>query len=61
MPRYDFRTPRLYVDAPLADAASVPLDSAQANYLGNVLRLRRRGHCPGVQRARRRMARAARK
>ena len=39
MPRYDFRTPRLYVDAPLADAASVPLDSAQANYLGNVLRL----------------------
>ena len=40
MPRYDFRTPRLYVDAPLSDLAPVALDSAQVNYLGNVLRLR---------------------
>ena len=40
MARYDFRTPRLYVDAPLADGASVVLNAAQANYLGNVLRLR---------------------
>jgi 16S rRNA (uracil1498-N3)-methyltransferase len=39
MPRYDFRTPRLYVDAPLAEAATVALDSGQTNYLGNVLRL----------------------
>jgi 16S rRNA (uracil1498-N3)-methyltransferase len=40
MARYDFRTPRLYVDAPLAEGASVALDAAQANYLGNVLRAR---------------------
>ncbi len=40
MPRYDFRTPRLYVDAPLSDLTPVALDSAQVNYLGNVLRLR---------------------
>jgi 16S rRNA (uracil1498-N3)-methyltransferase len=39
MPRYDFRTPRLYIDAPLAAGASLALDAAQANYLGNVLRL----------------------
>jgi 16S rRNA (uracil1498-N3)-methyltransferase len=39
MPRYDFRTPRLYIDAPLTAGASLPLDAAQANYLGNVLRL----------------------
>ena len=39
MARYDFRTPRLYVDVPLA-AAAVALDAAQANYLGNVLRLK---------------------
>jgi len=39
MPRYDFRTPRLFVDAALAESARVPLDGAQANYLGNVLRL----------------------
>jgi 16S rRNA (uracil1498-N3)-methyltransferase len=38
MPRYDFRSPRLYVDAPLARGAILPLDAAQANYLGNVLR-----------------------
>jgi 16S rRNA (uracil1498-N3)-methyltransferase len=40
MPRYDFRTPRLYVEAPLSDLTPVGLDSAQVNYLGNVLRLR---------------------
>ena len=39
MPRYDFRTPRLYVPAPLSEAARLPLDTQQANYLGNVLRL----------------------
>jgi 16S rRNA (uracil1498-N3)-methyltransferase len=40
MPRYDFRTPRLYVDAELNEGASVALDASQANYLGNVLRLK---------------------
>jgi 16S rRNA (uracil1498-N3)-methyltransferase len=39
MPRPDFRTPRLYIDAPLAAGSAVPLDKSQANYLGNVLRL----------------------
>ena len=39
MSRYDFRSPRLYVDAPLATGARVPLDRDQSNYLGNVLRL----------------------
>jgi 16S rRNA (uracil1498-N3)-methyltransferase len=37
--RYDFRAPRLFVDAPLAAGRQVPLDRGQANYLGNVLRL----------------------
>lgn len=41
MPHYDFRTPRLYVDAPLADGGEVLLDRDQANYLLNVLRLKR--------------------
>jgi 16S rRNA (uracil1498-N3)-methyltransferase len=40
MSRYDFRTPRLYIDAPLDAGASLALDPAQANYLGNVLRLK---------------------
>lgn len=39
MPFYDFRGPRLFVDAPLAQDARVPLDRDQSNYLGNVLRL----------------------
>jgi 16S rRNA (uracil1498-N3)-methyltransferase len=39
MPQLDFREPRLFVDAPLAQGAKVPLDRDQANYLGNVLRL----------------------
>jgi 16S rRNA (uracil1498-N3)-methyltransferase len=40
MPRYDFRTPRLYVDAPLGGGSTLALDPAQANYLRNVLRLK---------------------
>jgi 16S rRNA (uracil1498-N3)-methyltransferase len=40
MPRYDFCTPRLFVDAPLGPGTSVVLDAGQANYLGNVLRLK---------------------
>jgi 16S rRNA (uracil1498-N3)-methyltransferase len=39
MPRYDFRTPRIYLDMPLAAGLEVPLDRDQANYLRNVLRL----------------------
>jgi 16S rRNA (uracil1498-N3)-methyltransferase len=39
MPKLDFKSPRLFVDAPLAAGASVALDRDQANYLGNVLRL----------------------
>jgi 16S rRNA (uracil1498-N3)-methyltransferase len=41
MPRYDFRTPRIYLDAPLAGGSEVALDRDQANYLLNVLRLGR--------------------
>jgi len=40
MPEYDFRAPRLFVDAALASGASVALDRDQSNYLGNVLRLK---------------------
>ena len=40
MPRYDFRTPRLFVQAALAPDTTIPLDRGQANYLVNVLRLR---------------------
>jgi len=39
MPHYDFRTPRIYLDTPLAAGAEVPLGRDQANHLGNVLRL----------------------
>jgi 16S rRNA (uracil1498-N3)-methyltransferase len=39
MARYDFRTPRLYVDAPLEPGASIALAPAAQNYLRNVLRL----------------------
>ena len=39
MPLADFRSPRLFVDAAFAPDARVPLERAQANYLGNVLRL----------------------
>ena len=45
MPRYDFRTTRLYVDAPLTQGGEVTLDRDQANYLLNVLRL---GHGDAV-------------
>jgi 16S rRNA (uracil1498-N3)-methyltransferase len=41
MARYDFRTPRLFVDAPLTAGATVALAREQANYLLNVLRLER--------------------
>jgi len=39
MPEFDFRAPRLFVDAALAAGATVGLDREQASYLGNVLRL----------------------
>src|ERR1700736_4306653 len=38
MAAHDFRTPRLYVEAPLAAGAALPLDRGRANYLINVLR-----------------------
>ena len=41
MARYDFCTPRLFVDAPLSAGATVALAREQANYLINVLRLER--------------------
>jgi 16S rRNA (uracil1498-N3)-methyltransferase len=40
MARYDFRSPRLYVEAALEAGATVALERAQAHYLGAVLRLR---------------------
>jgi 16S rRNA (uracil1498-N3)-methyltransferase len=40
MPGYDFRSPRLYVEAPLAAGTDVALDRAQAHYLRTVLRLK---------------------
>ncbi len=40
MSRYDFRSPRLYVAAPLKEGARIVLEQAQAHYLTNVLRLR---------------------
>ena len=39
MPQFDFRSPRLFVEAALAAGAKVELDRNQSNYLGNVLRL----------------------
>lgn len=39
MPRYDFRSPRLFLEAALAPGADLPLGPDQANYLRNVLRL----------------------
>lgn len=41
MPAQDLRTPRLYVEAPLAAGAALPLDRGQTNYLINVLRRKR--------------------
>jgi 16S rRNA (uracil1498-N3)-methyltransferase len=40
MPSYDFRTTRLYSDAPLADGAVIALDRGQSHYLKRVLRLK---------------------
>ena len=40
MPRYDFRSPRLYVEAPLGSGQGLGLGPAQTNYLRNVLRLK---------------------
>jgi 16S rRNA (uracil1498-N3)-methyltransferase len=39
MARYDFRTPRLFVAAPLGPNAAVTLEAAQVHYLVNVLRM----------------------
>src|SRR5437762_13018235 len=38
MARYDFRSPRLFVEATFAEGAVLPLAPNQANYLLNVLR-----------------------
>jgi len=43
MSGYDFRSPRLYVSAPLAAGAAIALDRGQAHYLTDVLRLKE-GH-----------------
>jgi 16S rRNA (uracil1498-N3)-methyltransferase len=40
MPAYDFRTTRLYVNAPLEEGGIAPMDRGQAHYLANVLRLK---------------------
>ncbi len=40
MPGYDFRSPRLFIDAPLDTGTAVVLERAQAHYLSHVLRLR---------------------
>jgi 16S rRNA (uracil1498-N3)-methyltransferase len=37
--RYDFKSPRLFVDAALTESGSVALEKPQAHYLTNVLRL----------------------
>ena len=39
MPEFDFRAPRLFVNAELGPGAAVALERDQSNYLGNVLRL----------------------
>jgi len=39
MPRYDFRSPRLFVDHPLSEGSVLPLAAAQQHYLVDVLRL----------------------
>jgi 16S rRNA (uracil1498-N3)-methyltransferase len=39
MPEFDFRAPRLFVDAPLQEGTRIELERNQSNYLGNVLRL----------------------
>jgi len=44
MARYDFRSPRLYVDQPLQAGGAASLDEAQAHYLRDVLRLKPGDH-----------------
>lgn len=39
MSRYDFRSPRLFIDTPLKNGVEVTLDRNQTNYLVNVMRL----------------------
>jgi 16S rRNA (uracil1498-N3)-methyltransferase len=39
MPEFDFRAPRLFVDAPLKAGEKIALERNHSNYLGNVLRL----------------------
>ena len=39
MPSYDFRSPRLFVEAPLLARAHLPLERPQAHYLTAVMRL----------------------
>src|SRR6266704_5364504 len=39
MPQFDFRSPRLFVDAALGAGQTVALERNQSNYLGSVLRL----------------------
>jgi 16S rRNA (uracil1498-N3)-methyltransferase len=39
MSAYDFRSPRLFVDAPLEPGAAVALERAQSHYLTHVMRL----------------------
>ena len=39
MPEFDFRAPRLFVDAALREGERIALERNQSNYLGNVLRL----------------------
>jgi 16S rRNA (uracil1498-N3)-methyltransferase len=39
MPEFDFRAPRLFIDAALREGERVALERNQSNYLGNVLRL----------------------
>jgi len=39
MPEFDFRSPRLFIDARLAAGETIALERNQSNYLGNVLRL----------------------
>jgi 16S rRNA (uracil1498-N3)-methyltransferase len=39
VPELDFRTPRLFIDAPLKAGARIELERNQSNYLGNVMRL----------------------
>src|SRR5690349_17176944 len=39
MPEFDFRGPRLFVDAPLKAGDRIALERNRSNYLGNVMRL----------------------